>query len=408
MDQFAKVVDSWFNISDNVNPAFQRGGTLRPLVDATAAHLVMYYDEFCKNKEVGMVQRRLRGELHLAGYASSDYDVGSPTCAGQLLRDWGTIIRAKFEADNLFLTARESATATDRLVSVVQAMNNQLSSALGQINALRNEVCELRRANRVDAGERQARYERWEFEAARHAVGVGDVPSSSPGPQSPAATNTTGARATPPTARPPSPPTERPARPPPKPRDRAKSSSVNDVLAPRAQAKDTADSHIKGHTAADFVVACYRERGGKVDSTMNSQNRSRASKCLNYFKSMMSHDEKQVIRDQRNPGAQRALAKRLNDLVMRHLAGKYVAAGKVAPPVLTQQPFEDSTVNAVESHMSKLKRKSVPSDTALRLWRRDLDAPPPAPSPAPAPPVVHHPRRSAAPGRPRQRPARAV
>ena len=82
----------------------------------------MHYSDRNKANEVLGVQARMVEVWKKNGYAAHD-----------TLVEWGVILRKKFDADNLHLVSREGAGTTDRIVTVLSSLHNEVTSLNGQV-----------------------------------------------------------------------------------------------------------------------------------------------------------------------------------------------------------------------------------------------------------------------------------
>jgi hypothetical protein len=92
-----------------------------------AATLIMYYEESVRAGEITYITRRMRDvvvQLNLGV---------SPTNADDRIKTWGVLVKTRFDSDNLHLTTRAEASATEQMSAVLQSITTTLSVFQQQI-----------------------------------------------------------------------------------------------------------------------------------------------------------------------------------------------------------------------------------------------------------------------------------
>ena len=99
MEDLETIIDTLFFFSDQTLPRLRIDGDLRPLMHATLATMIMYYEDRAKEDEMGSVLRYMRTAFNKIGVPGQDAHVE--------LCKWGKQIHTKFDVDNLRLTAKK-------------------------------------------------------------------------------------------------------------------------------------------------------------------------------------------------------------------------------------------------------------------------------------------------------------
>jgi hypothetical protein len=141
-----KMTDGLFHVDGASPPKLMARGALRPMVDAAFATVIMYYDVRFQKGEMSVVNARLRtvwGDAHPGR---------NPAAAHAMLVEWGKVVCAKFEVDNLHLMTRQGAGDSERvvnvvtrLVGVVEEQGREMREMCAATSALRIELSETRR-----------------------------------------------------------------------------------------------------------------------------------------------------------------------------------------------------------------------------------------------------------------------
>ena len=98
------------------------------MMHATLATLIMYYGERFEAQEMHSVLAAMRDAYRPIAAPHDD--------AHMVLKGWGSAIKAKFDADNLHLTGRETHAMSEKVLAVVQ----QLGATVGRLQAQMSEL----------------------------------------------------------------------------------------------------------------------------------------------------------------------------------------------------------------------------------------------------------------------------
>ena len=115
-------------------------GRLRPAVRASFASMIMWHEERVPFGEMLEARDALSVGLHQAGW--------SQVVIPALLVEWGSLIRAKFNCDNLHLISRGSerdataqvAASVNSLGKTIGGMHSIIATLCKEVNGLREEV----------------------------------------------------------------------------------------------------------------------------------------------------------------------------------------------------------------------------------------------------------------------------
>ena len=134
MEQLENFADKLFSLQDGGPPMFRRGGSLRPMIHACLACLIMYYPERHRAGEVPTVLRLMMDCYEEPGVL----DMPSTDDPHWVIVMWAGVVRARFEVDNAHLRAAQHQEGPDRIIAVLQQLGNsvaRLSEGMSSLNA---------------------------------------------------------------------------------------------------------------------------------------------------------------------------------------------------------------------------------------------------------------------------------
>ena len=113
------MIDALFNLTKYSLPKLCVGGELRPMLHATLATMIMYYEERMGSPlEMAYVLDTMRQSYSIIGVGTDPH--------GKLI-EWGKAIRKQFNSDNLHLTQRHEHTELGRVIDVVQELGSTVA-----------------------------------------------------------------------------------------------------------------------------------------------------------------------------------------------------------------------------------------------------------------------------------------
>jgi hypothetical protein len=113
-ERLESMIDKLFSLHDASPPMLLRNGHLRPLMRATLATMVMYYQQRFEAKEMHTVLTAMR-----EAYSAV---LSSVTDSHQALIDWGAAILSQFKLDNLHLTNMQGHDGTAQVIEAVRGL----------------------------------------------------------------------------------------------------------------------------------------------------------------------------------------------------------------------------------------------------------------------------------------------
>ena len=184
-EELEGFTDALFNLTNKSMPRLCRGGELRPLLHATLASMVMYYEERFVAKEMHTVLAWMQDACtSILGITQAD--------AHTKLITWGRVIKEQFDMDNIRLTGREEHEKVEQLITVTQKLGVVINSVRSQLS---------------ESVSRQIRIE----DKLDYLISLSrGQPASEPPPPAPAASSSAAASSTPPSSTPPPPVTSKP------------------------------------------------------------------------------------------------------------------------------------------------------------------------------------------------------
>ena len=140
------MINSLFHFHEGSPPLIREGGALWPMVEAAAASQIMYYgDRWHAGEHTGTILPRIR-EAWADAFKPKGQRSGSMQEAHESLLYLGTLIKTKFDSDNLHLTTRVGAESTERVVHAVQQLEGRLKEQGSQLSQQSVEIAGLRAA----------------------------------------------------------------------------------------------------------------------------------------------------------------------------------------------------------------------------------------------------------------------
>ena len=137
----SRIVDGIFNFDSESPPTFLSRGSLRPMVEACAAALIMYYDERMRANEMRPILD------HVCNTVAQEIAPGHPLhghgIANTQLVQWGVVIRAKFVADNLHLTSRAASGGVDMMVQAVEQLSGVVQEQRALLQSLEQQLARM-------------------------------------------------------------------------------------------------------------------------------------------------------------------------------------------------------------------------------------------------------------------------
>mmetsp|Transcript_20246 Transcript_20246/g.50617 ORF Transcript_20246/g.50617 Transcript_20246/m.50617 type:complete len:385 (+) Transcript_20246:648-1802(+) len=156
MDILNKLIDVLFRLDNASPPMLWQGGALRPLMEACFASMVMYFDERKAAGEMQGVIIAMTRALNRCEVAAHHLPTNTPTVSL-----WGGIIRAKFNNDNLHLTARTADTGSVQLVAAVRDLGHTIDTLRSEAAEAQQTIAALRAEAAADRLQAAAERERF-------------------------------------------------------------------------------------------------------------------------------------------------------------------------------------------------------------------------------------------------------
>jgi len=281
--------------------------------------------------------------------------------------EWSRVIKARFDADNLFLVHRETAPDTERIVAVLEGVTKTMTTTSMKILEVLGSQ-----------GTRITRLENRVVELSRQAS-IGLSHPASAVQSSPLAESESDE---------------------PKPPVNLHLERQGPGDAKKGPKKTTAKM-----TLVDLAVDAFSNNRGKMPSWIDSKAASRALKGLDYLKNMATSDEMKVLLPafdvalgrlgKLDVGKATVVINDLHDLVVEHMASEYEPMGLDVPDKLEQladgsrQALGCNAVDDYFKEKGKKPKQDVPSRLKLQNWRKSrVAAEAPAPAPVSAPDVT--------------------
>ena len=327
MDALDGMIDALFHLDSASPPMLLIEGTLRPMVHAAFASMVMYHDA-----------RVAAGEMREVTVAMHEAFKGRATgVAITMFSEWGTIIRTRFDTDNLHLSMGGKAVDSGS-AAIVRALGRSLSEVKGELATIRKILVE---------GERGASM---------------PAPPSTPGRRTAASPNPLDAVE-------PSPPPAAVAA--------AGSSAFGGLMPQVGAAPIPAVVSWAGTAAADYYRNA-KARGGAIDAGLGKQDKKDAQTLVKFFDAMANADEKVILGPQRasqppaDEGERRRIAERLQKLMVAQFAKGFKDAGLEVPMNLGKGILPTS---GIANRQKELKPKGIIFDSStFAQWRKEREA----------------------------------
>ena len=128
MDKMQDYIDRLFSLNSSSHSKLLRGGDLRPMMEASLAALLMYFNERVLTGEMRLVIIRMIN-THKECF-------GSVTDPKVTLTSWGSQIQSNFVNQNLHLRARTADTSSVQVIEAVSNMGKSISLLINQVNKL--------------------------------------------------------------------------------------------------------------------------------------------------------------------------------------------------------------------------------------------------------------------------------
>ena len=125
LEQLETYMDQLFSFNGNSPPMLQQKGHLRQMVRDATATLIMYFAERKQANEMSKVLWKMEDCFGAFHKPRAD--------ATATIIEWGLLIRAKFDLDNLHLTARLDHKMSAQVVAAVQQLGLQQGRMQGSI-----------------------------------------------------------------------------------------------------------------------------------------------------------------------------------------------------------------------------------------------------------------------------------
>ena len=93
------IINDCFNLDSSSPPQYMLNGSLRPVLQAAFASIVMYFKERMRAGEMRPVQIKMKEAVVRARVATAEDAEGT-------LERWGAAVRRKFDVDNIGLNAK--------------------------------------------------------------------------------------------------------------------------------------------------------------------------------------------------------------------------------------------------------------------------------------------------------------
>ena len=137
LERLDMMINLLFSLYDDAPPMFHIGCPLRPMIHATFATLVMYYEERFKAGEMETVLRQMRDSYNAMAAPTDDVHA--------VLIEWGKAVKAQFDVDNLHLTGRLDHGGSEQVVTSVKQLAATINRQHAQVAHLSETTFTLRR-----------------------------------------------------------------------------------------------------------------------------------------------------------------------------------------------------------------------------------------------------------------------
>ena len=350
MNALEMCIDVLFRLDSATPPMLWRQGSLRPMVHAAFASMVMYFDE---RKDVGEMHRVLEAMCDALKDSRVRLDEGA---APAVFSRWAAALKVQFDLDNLHLKMRSADTAVAQVVTAVQSLGRVVSGMHATLGALQRETAQLRAAAGAQAAPTPAR-------------------SSAPGSARASASGASASHADEPEPLPHtvlalgSPPPPPPALPPPP--------NAFAAMLPASQAgPEVSLTGVKAHTFYSDNMAL---RNGGLPPLASKQQKPKAELCMSFFNGMATAIERAQLKPPVPPataleeGERRRLVVRLHEAIIARLSAAYEEAGLAVPRDYAKPDYylpATGPASAVEA----LKGKVILDPSTFETWRREWEA----------------------------------
>ena len=298
------------------------------MVHAAFASMIMYHDA-----------RVAAGEMGEVTVAMHEAFKGRATgVAVTTFSEWGTIIRTRFDTDNLHLSmggkAVDSGTA-----AMVRALGRSLSEVKGELATIRKCLIEGGRGASTPA---------------RGAL-TPDCTAASPNPLDAVEPSPTPAAVI-----------------------AAGSSAFGSLMPQVGGAAPTPAAVSWAGSSAGYYYRNVKVRGGAIDAGLGKQDKKDAQDLVKFFDAMATADEKVILgrRGASQPpadeGERRTIAERLQKLMVARFAKGFTDAGESVPMNLGKGLLPTS---GIANRQKELKPKGIKLDpSTFAQWRKEREA----------------------------------
>jgi len=330
-ENIENFIDELFHI-DFEPPQFLKSGSLRPVLSHACASLIMYYEDRYRSGEMHDVLKNMRDTWALI----FKVDPGS---AHDTLISTSSLIKVKFEYDNLHLLSPPTQPLSEPVISTIQNMCSLVQKQITTITALEKklEVTNVgltHAISRVDSVSQKLEQALTSFESSMLSA----APANSVEP------------------------------------------TVKPILSKRPFSSflvPQVGESKKQRTLANVLASEYfvdsMAKGGNVESNLTSQEKSRAELVMNWFKRMATPEEKKKLLPQKKTGGggtylepeaiRRAIANTLDDLCQSRLEKEFEAYGLEVPKGLRSQDGQGQKktrrhlkISSLEDRIKELKK----------------------------------------------------
>ena len=140
VETFEPMIDVLFSFCDQTLPKLRVDGELRPMLHATLATMIMYYEERWEAKEMHKVLTFMREAF---------MTIAAPGENAHLkLIEWGRIIKGTFDFQNLHLTEKLTHSGHEQIVHTVQQLGSNLARTQVMISDITRRQVEIE--NKLD------------------------------------------------------------------------------------------------------------------------------------------------------------------------------------------------------------------------------------------------------------------
>jgi hypothetical protein len=326
MDALDAMIDVLFHIDSASPPMLFIDGALRPMVHAAFASMIMYHDA-----------RVAAGEMREVTVAMHEAFKGCTTgVAITTFSEWGTIIRTRFDTDNLHLSMGGKAVDSGTS-AIVRALGRSLSEVKGELATIRKILVEGGRGASTPAPPSTPN---------RAAVSPNPLDAVMPSPP-PAAVAAAG------------------------------SSDYVGLMPQVGAAPMPAVVSWAGTSAAEYYRNA-KARGGAIDAGLGKQDKKDAQTLVKFFDAMANADEKVILGPQRasqppaDEGERRRIAERLQKLMVARFAQAFTDVGSEVPMNLGKGILPTS---GIANRQKELKPKGIIFDSStFAQWRKVREA----------------------------------